>query len=157
MIELLYIAIGGVIGSLVTHFLARRIQKKSWEKEESDQIDTMLFSLDLEVESNLGTARENQKNASQGRSTAQRRNFSMFNFTAYDKFNVSITTKLKDQIGEKAINHLINGYKQCQRFNQAFRDYKEGRRPSSRSDLQNFRKIIHEFETYQNIRKNTEG
>ena len=70
----------------------------------------------------------------------------MFTFTAYDKFSGNITTKLKGQLGENAITHLMNGYNQCRKFNQVFKEYKEGKKPKSRTDLQNFGKIKYKFE-----------
>lgn len=153
MIELLYILIGVVAGSLVTHLLDRRLLKKKWKKEEGEKVDMILSSLDLEVKNNLTIAKENQKKSSQGTSTAQRRDYSYFNFSAYDHFSKSVTTPIKEQIGAEALNHLVSGYKQCRKFNQVFKEYRDGKKISSRSDLQNFNKIIIEFETYLKLRK----
>ena len=143
---------GAIGGGIVSYFISMRIFKKTHEYQNKENVNKILSSIDHEVSNNLKIARENQKNASQGRSTDQRHNFSMFTFTAYDKFSGNITTKLKGQLGENAITHLMNGYNQCRKFNQVFKEYKEGKKPSSRSDLQNFGKIISEFETYQSLR-----
>jgi len=144
---------GTISGGIVSYFIAMRIQRKDQNYRGKEDIDNILSSIDSEVSNNLKIAKENQNNASHGMSTAERHNFSMFSFVAYDKFSISINTKLKSYLGSKAIDHLINGYKQCKRFDQAFKDYKEGKRPSSRSDLIDFGGIISNFEEYQKIRK----
>lgn len=143
MIEIIFTIIGIIAGSLFTHFLDRRLLKKKWKKEEMVIIDNMLSSLDYEVKNNLEIAKENQENSSHGKSTAQRHNYSLFLFTAYEHFSISLNSKLKGQIGEDALNHLVNGYKQCRKFDQVYKEYKGGKRPASRSDLRNFRKIRH--------------
>jgi len=153
MIELFYAIIGVVVGAVITHFLDRRLLKKTHEKEEIDNRDTILSSLDLEVNTNLKIARDNQRNANQGRSTRQRHNFSNFSFTAYDKFSTSINTKLKNKLGDKAIKHLTDGYNQCRKFNSDFSLWKNGKKPTSRLNGSYFNKIIINFEEYLKPRK----
>lgn len=153
MIELFYVIVGVVIGAVITYFLDRRLLKKIQEKEEKDNIDTILSSMDLEVNTNLKIARDNQRNANQGRSPRQKHNFSNFSFTAYDKFSTSINIKLKDKLGDKAIEHLTDGYNQCRKFNSDFNLYKNGIKPTSRLTAPYFNNIIINFEEYLKLRK----
>ena len=153
MIELFYVIVGVVIGAVITYFLDRRLLKKTQEKEEKDNIDTILSSMDLEVNTNLKIARDNQRNTNQGRTPRQKHNFSNFSFTAYDKFSISINTKVKNQLGYKAINHLTDGYNECQKFNSDFNLYTNGIKPTSRLTAPYFNKIIINFEEYLKLRK----
>ena len=153
MIQLLYAVVGIVIGALITHLLDRILLKKNWKKEESDIIDNILSSLDLEVESNLSIARENQKNANRGRSLAQRTNFNTFSFKAYDHFIKSINSKLKNQLKEQLIKCINDGYSQCRKFNNDFNLYKNGKKPTARLNGAYFNRIIINFQEYQKLRK----
>lgn len=145
---------GSIGGGIVSYIITMKILKKTQDYQDKENVDTILNSIDQEVSNNLKIARENQKNASRGGSTAQRTNFSIFSFAAYDHFSTSINTKLRDQIGDSIIKHLTDGYNQCRKFNSDFSLYKDGKRPTSRLNVPYFNKIINNFEEYQKLRKN---
>jgi len=156
-VNILMVVVGAISGGIVSYFVTMKINKKTQDQEGKENIDTILSSIDQEISNNLKNAIDNKKNATQGQSTAQRTRFTTFSFTAYNHFTTSINTKLKDQLGENAINLITEGYNQCRKFNSDFSLYKDGKRPTSRLNAHYFDKIITNFEEYQKLRKNNSG